>query len=162
MQPQMHLKRTCLFTKQQHRFNDSKPSLLHTNTAVVYVCVFQSVCTYANISTSRPLTLLTLGICMYQCRSKHQSTYMCAEALVCALIKTDLRAEHINCLSILLFLILLLAIVCKEAQSIGPITTQSMGKLLQNAYITITSSNNSAFKWITRKRQKIRHPPGLS
>lgn len=36
-----------------------------------------------------------------------------------------------------------------------------MGKLLQNAYITITSSNNSAFKWITWKRRKIRHPPGL-
>lgn len=53
-------------------------------------------------------------------------------------------------------------IVCKEAQSVGPIITQSMGKLLQNAYITITSSNNSAFKWITWKRQKIRHPPGLS
>lgn len=87
---------------------------------------------------------------------------MSAEALVCALIKTDLRAEHISCLSILLSLILLLAIVCKGAQSIGPIITQSMGKLLQNAYFTITSSNNSAFKWISCKKQKVRHPPGLS
>lgn len=81
--------------------------------------------------------------------------------IVCAFIKTDLRAEHLNCQSILPSLILLLAIVCKEAQWIGPIITQSMGKLLQNAYITITSSNNS-FKWITWKGQKIRHPPGLS
>lgn len=39
---------------------------------------------------------------------------MSAEELVCAFIKTDLRAEHLNCLSILLSLILILVIFCKE------------------------------------------------